>query len=81
MMRVQNHKYDPDNDVLHVFFPPYALSVDDEEYPGFIIKYSVDDERITGLVILDFSKRSERELRNIFPRYDLVSLQKEIVKN
>lgn len=81
MITVQNHKYDKGHDVLHVFFPPFAISFDDEEYPGVIVKHAVEDERITGLIIMDFSKRSQRELKNVLPRYDLTSLQKKILNN
>jgi hypothetical protein len=78
MTHVQNYKYDLDHDVLHIFFPPASPSVDDEEYPGIIVKHSVEDERITGVVILDFSKRSDRELGTYLPRYDPAHIKRSI---
>ena len=65
-----NTKYDQAHDVLHVFFPPYALAFDDEEYPGVIIKRSTMDDRITGLIILNYKKRSRKELDIILPGFD-----------
>lgn len=70
-------KYDADHDVLHVFFPPYAPSFDDEEYPGVIIRRSLIDERITGLKVLDFIQRDPGELKIILPQYKLDIFQKK----
>lgn len=70
-------KYDADHDVLHIFFPPFVPSFDDEEYPGIIIRRSVTDERITGLTILDFSKRNPQELESLLPEYRLSALQEK----
>ena len=64
-------KYDEDHDVLHVFFPPFAPSFDDEEYPGVIIKRSAIDERITGITILDFKKNKEIA-KKILPQFDFI---------
>lgn len=77
-VRIKNEqiKYDAEHDVLHIFFPPFVPSVDDEEYPGIIIRRSLIDERITGLVILDFSRRNSKELANILPQYKLNLLKK-----
>jgi len=73
MIRVQikseQAKYDNQHDVLHVMFPPADLSIDDEDFPGIIVRRSVRDDRITGLTILDFSKRKEF-LKEYLPRYD-----------
>lgn len=65
-----NTKYDERHDVLHVFFPPYALAFDDEDYPGVIIKRAAKDGRIIGLVILDYKKRSKKDLNVILPEFD-----------
>lgn len=72
----QDTKYDMSHDVLHVFFPPFDYSFDDEEYPGIIIKRSTKDDRVTGLIILEFSKRSRKELLSKLPRYDFSEVAK-----
>lgn len=74
MIKPGSVKYDVDHDVLHVFFPPSVPSFDDEELPGIIIKRSANDERITGLVILDYSKRDGYFLKNVLPRFDFSKL-------
>lgn len=63
-------KYDADHDILHVFFSPMVLSEDDEEFPGIVIRRSVSDDRITGLVIMDFTRRRKDFLESVLPRYD-----------
>lgn len=77
----KNVKYDINHDVLHVFFRPYTPSYDDEEFPGIIVKRDELDERVTGLVVLDFMKRSSKELRTLLPKYELGSLQDKYRKN
>lgn len=76
-VRINNKiaKYDFNHDILHVFFKPYSPSYDDEEFPGIIIKRSEIDESITGLVILDFSKRTPRELKMLLPKYDFPTVE------
>ncbi|WP_338826306.1 hypothetical protein MTBGP_11140 [Moorella thermoacetica] len=63
-------KYDQDHDILHVFFYPEELSVDDEDYPGIVIRRSIKDDRVTGIMIMDYSRRSKDLLRTVLPRYD-----------
>jgi hypothetical protein len=65
------HKYDDEHDVLHIFFPPYAPSYDDEEYPGIIIKRSVTDERITGFVIIDY-KKNKVIAQKLYPQFKYI---------
>ena len=66
----QQTKYDSRHDVLHVVFRPIVSSIEDEDFPGIIIRRSVTDERITGIVIMDYSKRSRDSLRTFLPNYD-----------
>lgn len=71
-VRIQNNqtKYDNSHDILHVLFHPDHLSIDDEEFPGIVIRRSINDDRVTGIVIMDFSKRNIELLHNLLPRYD-----------
>ena len=62
--------YDKRHDVLHVFFYPEHFSIDEEKFPGVIIRRSIEDERITGLTILDYSKRDKKVLDLLLPEYD-----------
>lgn len=66
----QQAKYDSRHDVLHVVFKPVDSSFEDEDFPGIIIRRSINDERITGIVIMDYSKRSRDSLRSFLPHYD-----------
>lgn len=66
----QQAKYDSRHDVLHVVFQPIVSSFEDEDFPGIIVRRSIIDERITGIVILDYSKRSKDSLRTFLPHYD-----------
>ncbi|OAK70105.1 hypothetical protein [Lederbergia galactosidilytica] len=65
-------KYDKRHDVLHVFFYPDFMTIDDEEYPGVLVRRSIkDEETITGLTILDFTKMQSKDiLPSILPQYD-----------
>ncbi|KLR75308.1 MULTISPECIES: DUF2283 domain-containing protein [Geobacillus] len=73
-------KYDKSHDVLHVFFFPELLSVDDEEFPGVVIRRAVSDNRITGITILDFSRKDEDLLNNLLPEFDFSGLHKQIMQ-
>jgi hypothetical protein len=71
-------KYDMSHDVLHVFFSPDFLTVDEETYPGILIRKSLDDEStITGLTILDYNRKAKGILDSILPEYDF----SEIITN
>ena len=72
----RNVNYDSDHDVLHVFFPPFDYSVDDEDFPDIIIKRSLANERVTGLVIINFSKQKNEYLKQVLPRYDFEEIRK-----
>jgi hypothetical protein len=71
----QQVNYDSSHDILHVFFYPEHLSIDDEEFPGIVIRRSVEDERITGLTIMDFSRCNNEVLDNLLPEYDFSTIQ------
>jgi hypothetical protein len=61
--------YDRDHDVLRVRFPlpSDAWSYDDEEYPGIYVSRSEKDDRIAGITVFDYSRRSRRELKLLLP--------------
>lgn len=61
--------YDQEHDILHVFFHPEELSVDEEDYPGIVIRRSIKDDHITGIMIMGYSGRSKELLQAIFPWY------------
>ncbi|OCA87801.1 hypothetical protein A8F94_08130 [Bacillus sp. FJAT-27225] len=69
-------KYDKSHDVLHVFFFLDFLTVDEEEFPGVLIRKSIrDEETIAGLTILDYNERTADALNNILPQYDFTEIQ------
>lgn len=74
-------KYDRDYDVLRIRFPLSldAFTYDDETYPGIYISRSEVDDRITGVMILDFSRRSSRELRLLLPMVEWDEIGEQIL--
>ncbi|MBX6396520.1 MAG: DUF2283 domain-containing protein [Alicyclobacillaceae bacterium] len=74
-IREDQVRYDADHDVLHVYFPPLDLADDEEDFPGIIIRRSVHDDRIIGLVIMDYSKRDKKFLEAVLPRYDFSDIR------
>lgn len=71
----QQVKYDEKNDILHVYFLPSTSSYDDEDYPGIIIRRSMVDERITGVIIMDYSKQDRDTLKRLLPFLDIDRIQ------
>lgn len=70
-----NTRYDARHDILHVYLSPSELSVDDEDFPGIVIRRSIRDNRVTGLVIMDYSKQSSKVLRKCLPDYSFQGVQ------
>ena len=62
-------KYDARHDILHVYLSPLELSIDDEDFPGIVVRRSIIDDHITGFVIMDYSKRNPELLRVVLPNY------------
>ncbi len=56
MMPVRKVDYDPQYDILHVGFGDRCESYGDDISDHVTIFHSVDDERITGVDIFDFTK-------------------------
>jgi uncharacterized protein YuzE len=50
--------YDPEVDVLRIFFSSAPIEESDEDKPGIIIDYDKDDN-VVGMEILDASKRMD----------------------
>lgn len=63
-------KYDQRHDVMHVFLSTGEPAFDDEDYPGIIIRRSMKNDKVIGITILDFSKRTKAELGRSLPKYD-----------
>ncbi|EPZ37188.1 hypothetical protein JV16_01813 [Anoxybacillus ayderensis] len=51
------YSYDYDHDVLYIYFGEPKVSYDDEAAPGVFIRFSEEDDVITGVVIMDYKKR------------------------
>lgn len=71
----QKAKYDEKHDVLHLFFSRVMPGDDEEIYPGVFVRRSETDERISGVVIFDYSKRSKRLLEELLPFLDLKKVE------
>lgn len=59
--------YDYDHDVLYLYFGEPKVSYDDEAAPGIYIRFSEDDEIITGAVIMDFKKKDVNKIQKYIP--------------
>lgn len=69
-------KYDKSHDVLHVFFLPDFLTIDEEEFPGVLIRRSIkDEETIAGLTIIDYKQKEKSVLDSILPQYDFTEIR------
>ena len=67
-------QYDRDHGIMHVTFLPYSSSWDDEEFPGVIIRRAMSDERITGVRIIGYSRKSRDFLAAALPWLDIDAL-------
>ena len=63
------------NMIFFTFFSPIAPGDDEEIYPGVFIRRSETDERISGVVIFDYSKRSKKLLEELLPFLDLRKIE------
>lgn len=63
-MSKTNINYDPQNDVLYISFgdprPSYSETFDE----GIYIRYDMDSDELTGITVLDFTKRA-KELKSL----------------
>lgn len=62
-----NYNYDRDHDVLYLYIGKQSLSYADEPYPGIYIKYSDDTDKLTGAVIMDYTKQDINLLNKVLP--------------
>jgi uncharacterized protein YuzE len=66
-MKKTNIHYDIKNDVMYISFGEPAPSYSEELADGVYVRYDMTTDELSGLTILDFSKRSN-ELNSIqFP--------------
>jgi uncharacterized protein YuzE len=67
--------YDRDSDVLYLTTRPGAHARSREEQPGLVWRYSVDDGKLVGLTVVDFSthwrKRRPELVGQIAERFSL----------
>lgn len=63
-MKKTNINYDINNDVLYISFgeprPSYVENYDE----GILLRYDMDTDELSGITILDFTKRAP-ELKNL----------------
>lgn len=57
-MRKTNINYDAQNDVLYISFGEPRPSYSDTYEDGIYIRYDMDTDELTGITILDFTKRA-----------------------
>lgn len=61
------YSYDYDHDVLYIYLGEPKVSYDDEAAPGLFIRFSEEDDVITGIVIMDYKKRDIDHIRRYIP--------------
>lgn len=72
-MREIRINHDKVGDVLYILFgssrPSYADEIDD----GIFVRYDMETDEVTGITILDFSKRGKNDLVNIISSENIMS--------
>lgn len=63
-MRKTNINYDANNDVLYISFGEPRPSYSDTYGEGIYIRYDMQTDELTGITILDFTKRAD-ELKRL----------------
>jgi len=70
-MSVRNIKltlnYDSDHDVMYVSIGQPKPSYCDNDVDGILIRRSADSNRLSGVTIMDFSKRDKELLKAVIP--------------
>jgi len=51
--------YDRRHDVLHVHFAGALHVSDDEDFPGIYVRRAMPDDRIVGIMVMDFCRRRQ----------------------
>lgn len=74
-----NLNYDKDNDVLYVSMGKPKPSYCEEDLNGVLIRRSFQNNKYSGVTIMDFSKKSKEQLRSSIPfKIDVDELYKPI---
>lgn len=72
-----NIGYDPDHDILYVTIGEPVPSYCDEDIEGVLFRKSMNSHKLSGVTIMDFSKKNESQLTRILPlEIDVVKLRK-----
>ncbi len=59
--------YDENHDVLYVSLGTPKPSYCDNDIDGVLIRRSIKSNRLSGLTIMDFSKKNKEQLKRIIP--------------
>jgi uncharacterized protein YuzE len=65
--------YDKFADVLYILLGPSRPSYAEEVDDGFYIRYDMETDEITGITILDFSKRGLNDIAEIISAENIMS--------
>jgi hypothetical protein len=60
-------KYDNEHDVLHLFIGESKVSYADELEPGVFVRFSDDDDSLTGVIIMGYQRRDKNALQKCLP--------------
>lgn len=59
--------YDKDHDVLYVAIGNPKPSYCDDDIEGVLIRRAMDSNRLSGVTIMDFSRKTREQLQRIIP--------------
>lgn len=62
-----NIGYDQDHDILYVSIGAPVPSYCDEDIEGVLFRKSMKSHKLSGVTIMDFSKKTELQLERILP--------------
>lgn len=62
-----NIGYDEDHDILYVSIGMPVPSYCDEDIEGVLFRKSMENHKLSGITIMDFSKKNESQLKRILP--------------
>lgn len=59
--------YDKDHDILYVSIGTPKPSYCDDDIEGVLIRRSMETNRLSGVTIMDFSRKNKEQLKRIIP--------------
>lgn len=62
-----NISYDKDHDVLYVSLGAPKPSYCDTDIEGILIRRAMDNNRLSGITIMDFSRKTREQLKRTIP--------------